>query len=123
MDSRTIIFDTPKETVALTRRLITRLMRIFIWVGVILGLVLSFGISFGVLRFGLALLLPLETAITIAAGMPALIVGLVFQPLKQYVFQQVETQIVHQPDFDMTINLDDTRNDFPIPDAMVVCGA
>jgi serine/threonine protein kinase len=118
MDSRTIIFDTPKETVALTRRLITRLMRIAIWVGVILGLALTFGISFGGLRYSLALLVPIETATMIAASVPALIVGLVFQPLKQYVFQQVEAQIVHQPDFDIEINLDDTREDFPIPDAM-----
>src|SRR5688572_4214810 len=118
MDTRTIIFDTPKETTALTRRLITRLMRIAIWVGVVMLLALAFLLSFGGLRFSLTLILPVETAIIIATSVPALIVGLVFQPLKQRVFQLVEAQIVHQPDFEIDVNLDDTREDFPIPDAM-----
>jgi serine/threonine protein kinase len=119
METRTIIFDTPKETVALTRRLITRLMRIAIWLAVMALLVLAFIIGYGVLRFSLMLILPLETTIIVAASVPALLVGLVFQPLQQRVMQLVEAQIVHQPpDLEMDFNFDDTRNDFPIPDAM-----
>jgi serine/threonine protein kinase len=118
MQTNTINFNTPVETVPLTRRLMTGMMRLAIWLGVLAALTLAFFAGFGVLRFGLSRLIAGDRVLIVASGVPALLVGLAFQPVLQRVFQLVEAQIVQQPNINFYIDPDETLRDFPIPDAL-----
>jgi serine/threonine protein kinase len=116
METRTINLVPAKETVPLTRRLMSRLIKMLIWAGVIIGSALLFLISYGLLYIILSWLLDTVIALMIAIGIPAFAVGLGFQPLKQRAFKAVEDHLVFKPLIE--IEADDTREYFPIPDEM-----
>ena len=115
METRTINFESPQQTVPLTRRLMSRLIKMLVWAGVIIGSALIFLISFGLLYFLLSWLLDTQIALMVAIGIPAFAVGLAFQPLKQRAFKAVEDRIVFKPV--TAIESEDTR-EYNIPDEM-----
>ncbi|MDQ7025273.1 MAG: serine/threonine-protein kinase [Anaerolineae bacterium] len=113
METNTITFDIPDNTVPLTRRLVSRMIGGLIWISALLGLALAFLMGFLILRLALSHLLSSTIVLMISTGLPAFIVGLAFQPLKHAIFKIIENHLVFQQKIE---SCPDDTNLFPIPD-------